>query len=932
VGVLNKVVSYWYKCIKREDELGEGVLIGPNAVLCPFDIDTFIFRREDEAVLIPEESPCRHLLNNAETNRLDVYYGYPVLLYVVYVDGQARQCLAPLFTIKVRLERRDGQLYVQRDEPFASCGSRALEKLGIPDERVMHLGQEVEAVFVGELGDTVTLMERCLNVLKAEVDLPFAEDIAPESLTNNEILRPGVRPGLYNKSLLMTGESGKYNVALLRDLYELQKHKDLEKTALGFILNCEDGGSGSVEAPVLPFPCNEYQTAALSDILSNRLTVITGPPGTGKSQYIANVLINLFVRGKSVLLVSHTNKAVDVVYEKINEQFQHLMMRTGNIEHRQELVASFDELLEQCRRRNPQGPRLRDIKRFWGLIMLSRLKLIKIDELEQQVSIALKAIEFERCIVPHTGQWRRRLFWAKHLPSLIRLKMLRKRLAWHGDRIALERAIRESEGKYNEQCRGFVRAIYEKKLTRGGHIGQVGSFLRDVGQHGMHEEVDFERFVQGVLKAWGSTLKPIRRTFPLKGRLFDYVIFDEASQVDLPSAAPALYRAERAIIVGDPMQLPHIAKLAHDVDKSIAEDCGILQEAGLYKKVKYRDVSLYKTGEKCFSKEPVQLKNHYRSEDEIAALCNECFYKGELKVCSNLDWVRYPKSFPRGIHWIHCPGETLRRGVSKVNHAEVNKVMIALERLLNKIEGTELSVGIVTPYKAQVKALADRIDPHKEANRELYEGHNVEVDTAHKFQGSEKDIMIASIVVAGRGDGNDNWYREPQILNVALSRARYYLVIVGDKEYCNTRVGTLGDIAKKYDEIKTREAGQPNYAQRRHDTPEERLLFERLQKTDIESRGYTITPQRWVKRYRLDIAIEGPWPMRLDVECDGHQHEIVGGLPVIEDVDRDEYLRKEKWKVMRFPNYRILLEPDDVVQEILRFLLNQELRDEGKVE
>lgn len=929
MGVLNKVVSYWYNCIKREDELGEGVLIGPNAALCPFNIDTFIFRRKDEAVLIPEESPCQQLLNNAETNRLDVYYGYPVLLYV---DGQARQCLAPLFTIKVRSECQNGQWYVQRDEPFASCGSRALEKLGIPDEQVMHLGQEVEAVFVGELGDTVTLMERCLNVLKAEVDLPFAEDIAPVSLTNNEILRPGVRPGLYNKSLLMTGESTAYNAALLRDLYELMKQKDLEKTSLGFILDCEEGGSGSVEAPVLPFPCNEYQTAALSDILNNRLTVITGPPGTGKSQYIANVLINLFVRGKSVLLVSHTNKAVDVVYEKINEQFQNLMLRTGKKPYRKELVASFDELLEQCRRRNTQGPRLRDIERFWRLIMLSRLKLIKIDKLEQQVSITLKAIEFERCIVPHTGQWRRRLFWAKHLPSLIRLKMLRKRLAWHDDRIALERAIRESEVKYNEQCRDLVRSLYVKKLASSGYIGRVRSFLSDVGQQGMNEDVDgisFERFVQEILRVWGSPLKPIRKTFPLKGRLFDYVIFDEASQVDLPSAAPALYRAERAVIVGDPMQLPHIAKLSHDVDKSIAEDCGILQEAGLYKKVKYRDVSLYKTAEKCFlhsfSKPPVQLKNHYRSEDEIAALCNECFYKGELKVRSKLDWVRYPKDLPRGIHWKHCPGETLRSGKSKVNHAEVNIVMIELERLLNKIKDTELSVGIVTPYKAQVKALADRIDTQKEANRELYEGHSVEVDTAHKFQGSEKDIMIASIVIAGRGDSNDSWYREPQILNVALSRARYYLVIVGDKEYCNTRVGTLGDIAKKYDEIKTREVDPLNDAQRRHETPEERLLFDRLQRTDIGARGYTITSQRWVKRYRLDIAIEESGPTRLDVECDGHQHEIVGGLPVIEDVERDQFLRNEGWEVVRFPNYQILLDPDDVVQKILQFLLHKEL-------
>lgn len=921
MGVLNRVVSYWYKCIKREDELGEEVLTGHNAAIGPCDTDTFIFKRQDEAVLIPEESPCRQLLDNAETRGLDVYYGYPVLLYV---DGQARERFAPLFTIKVRFERLDGQWYVRRDEPFASCGSRALEKLGIQeDERVMQVGQEVEAVFTTEAIDSAKL-KRCLEIIRAEAELPVAEDIVPGSLTNSEVLQPGARPGLFNKSLLMTGESGAYNASLFQDLAELQKRKDLERTALGFILDCEDGGSSSVDAPILPFPCDEYQMAAFSDLLTNRLTVITGPPGTGKSQYIANVLISLFARGKSALLVSHTNKAVDVVYEKINEHFQHLMMRTGNNEYRERLDASFAELMERCGRRNPQGPRLRDIKRFWRLLMRSRRKLINIDGLEQRVAYALKTIEFERRIFPHTGRWRRRLFWAMHLPSLIRLNMLRKRLAWHGEKLALERAIRKSEGKYNEQCRDFVRAIYRKKLTNSGDVGRVRSFLRDVGRPGMHEEVDFERFVQEVLKAWGSTLKSIRRTFPLKARLFDYVIFDEASQVDLPSAAPALYRAERAIIVGDPMQLPHIAKLAHDVDKSIAEDCGILQEDGLYQKVKYREVSLYGTGERCFSKEPVKLKNHYRSEDNIAVLCNECFYKGELKMRSNLDWDRYPKDFPRGVDWIPCTGETLHRDGSKVNHAEVDKVMEVLERLLNRIKSTELSVGIVTPYKAQVKALAHRVDRHKEANRELYEGHNVEVETAHKFQGSEKDIMIASIVVAGRGDGNDGWYRKPQILNVALSRARYYLVIVGDKEYCNTRVGTLGDIAKKYDEIKTHEAGQPNDTNREPETMEELFLFELLNETDILLRGYTITPQRWVKRYRLDIAIEGPGAKRLDVECDGHQHEIVAGLPVIEDVERDEFLRKEKWEVMRFPNYRILLEPDDVVKEILRFLLNEE--------
>jgi len=91
-----------------------------------------------------------------------------------------------------------------------------------------------------------------------------------------------------------------------------------------------------------------------------------------------------------------------------------------------------------------------------------------------------------------------------------------------------------------------------------------------------------------VLKIWASTLKSIRRTFPLKPGVFDYVIFDEASQIDLPSAAPALYRAKRAVIIGDPMQLTHIAGITRDVDKALAQIHGLVRLRDLYPyKIRY---------------------------------------------------------------------------------------------------------------------------------------------------------------------------------------------------------------------------------------------------------------------------------------------------------------------------------------------------------
>ena len=73
-----------------------------------------------------------------------------------------------------------------------------------------------------------------------------------------------------------------------------------------------------------------------------------------------------------------------------------------------------------------------------------------------------------------------------------------------------------------------------------------------------------------------------------------------------------------------------------------------------------------------------------------------------------------------------------------------------------------------------------------------------------------------------------------------------------------------------------------------------------------------------VKRYTLDFALLGK--KKIDIECDGYQHEIIEGLPVLEDVERDDFLEKEGWKVLRFPNHKILAQTDMVLEDILQNL------------
>lgn len=198
--------------------------------------------------------------------------------------------------------------------------------------------------------------------------------------------------------------------------------------------------------------------------------------------------------------------------------------------------------------------------------------------------------------------------------------------------------------------------------------------------------------------------------------------------------------------------------------------------------------------------------------------------------------------------------------------------------------------------------------------------HDIKVQTAHQFQGSERDIMFFSPVVASRGNGgSDRWFdANPQILNVALSRARRLLHIIGDYDFCSRRSGCLGKIAASYRQIKNEESSTIPSMLEKFDTLEERTRYTCLQDVPEVVSRCEIELKRSVGPYTLDIALVGK--VKVDVECDGAQHEIVDGLPVTTDVRRDEYLRRQGWKVIRVPNYRIHEDPRRVAAEIARAL------------
>lgn len=284
-----------------------------------------------------------------------------------------------------------------------------------------------------------------------------------------------------------------------------------------------------------------------------------------------------------------------------------------------------------------------------------------------------------------------------------------------------------------------------------------------------------EKFLD-VFRLESVTSLSVKSAFPLKEELFDMLVIDEASQCDVASALPLILRAKQVVVIGDPMQLRHISRVEPEEELAIKRHLNLSGAVHL----KYADASLWDYTRNwlpwCENARPCVLENHYRCHPNIIGYSNEMFYNtltfGGLNVCTA---NRPNDGTPQGIIWKDIRG-TQVNGSTNVNMAEVNEVIRAAVAYANG--NPRLTIGIVTPFSAQAERINKRI-PTQLRGR-------IVADTVHKFQGDEKDVMIYSLVVTDNSpDGKIKWidYKVPNLVNVAVTRAKQLLVIVGNKTY-----------------------------------------------------------------------------------------------------------------------------------------------------
>jgi superfamily I DNA and/or RNA helicase len=333
----------------------------------------------------------------------------------------------------------------------------------------------------------------------------------------------------------------------------------------------------------------------------------------------------------------------------------------------------------------------------------------------------------------------------------------------------------EASNEIFEGTKNYISAVKQLNNLEFGH-----SDSRSLKQ----AERNNLKFALEMFPVWALTSLTAKTNLPLKAGLFDLVIIDEASQCDIPSALPLIYRAKKVVIIGDPNQLRHVASLDKSFNFQIGRKFGIGLEA-----FSYNDTSLYDLGEKALGNKPgaILLDEHYRSDPRIINFSNEVFYDSRLIIKTDLTKRGFKKTFINqkgGGYWLHVKGEFQRPPSGSANNSkEIEQIKNLVPKLIDSLDQEgfrNATIGIVTPFRDQENIINEWITKTYPENKRIISG------TAHQFQGDECDVVIFSPVISGGVlPGTLKWLEDTcNLLNVAITRARLCLIVVGDFEFC----------------------------------------------------------------------------------------------------------------------------------------------------
>lgn len=808
---------------------------------------------------------------------------FPKNLFVVLnilIDGNEHPLLQTIILSEyitnenlIKLNFNDFELY-----------DKSLESLGVNDDTLEELSSSVNTAF------------------NLEEKLNYFRNIM------------GVTAELGHSILVGLCNEGLHSIQLVSELNTLGK---LEETAIrneifkGYLYNTNVFNTESdlnLKTIIRVTPLNNSQERAVKLAYKQSLTVVTGPPGTGKSQVVLNIIANAVSNGQSILFASKNNKAIDTIKDRfnliLNEKY---LLRTGSsVEINESLKPQLENFIS--RKNNGLFNDVSDENPIFDAVKVanSRLEQLaeqikKIPKLEKEIvntesvlkqksdnlhkwldeqgnefvhifygrdenkvkidstEVALQINKIENwqkgLISKLFYRWFHKEKFEKEISSINKSQSIEiyEYVQFNAPWVEVEKDILDSskknlnflidlKAKVNKlkveseilrqlenslSClKNEIDILKSTKENNETEILQIKANLPNLGKEVLNKIVqqrlnkldssntqiyndylpakvwkydDVADFTQcsrkfiSDFKAICLTSLSVKSSFPLKEELFDLLIIDEASQCDIASAIPLIFRSRNVVIIGDPLQLKHITQVKKHEETFLAENLDLENYQLDYVNKSLFDFSFSLANKS--SLESVFLEEHYRCHPQIINFSNKYFYERRLGQSMNVQTQEDNfKLGEPGINWINVVGEMHEN--QNLNVAEVNKCVDLVIELTTRYPNA--TIGIISPFVHQYRAIAENLPAELLAM--------VKPETVHKYQGDEKDIIIFTTVVTNNSPASKANFinSKDYLLNVAITRARSALYVIGNFRYCKNLIN---------DNVKTPLSNLANYVE-----------------------------------------------------------------------------------------------------------------------
>jgi very-short-patch-repair endonuclease len=454
------------------------------------------------------------------------------------------------------------------------------------------------------------------------------------------------------------------------------------------------------------------------------------------------------------------------------------------------------------------------------------------------------------------------------------------------------------------------------------------------------------RSIRQIVRQMGPALirlKPCWMMSPLSisqyvesgDRMFDLVIFDEASQICPEDAICAIFRGAQLIVVGDEKQLPptrFFTRTLADLHDDEEETDESALDIGRTQSILDECAAVFNDSR--------MLRWHYRSRHEsLIAFSNAHFYANRLQTFPGLQVAHHA-----GVRFEYVREGVYDRGGSRTNRGEAQRVVdLAIEQLQRH---PDKSLGVVALSESQQMAIRDEIERRlhtdrmlgAELERQLSESddHGFFVKNLESVQGDERDVIILSVGYGKDASGKMYYNFGPvnkeggeRRLNVAVTRAREQMILVTSirasdlpadlrsigartlrhyLEYAEKGPSVLADQVHEADGSTARSG---------FDSPFEQAVYEAL-----TARGLKLDTQVGCSGYYIDLAIHDPsHPGRylLGIECDGATYH---SAKTARDRDRlrQHHLESLGWRIHRIWSRDWVRNPAGEIEKVIRAL------------